>query len=302
MNTQKGRLQLQLQKIMKQRYPMMLRGVEEARSIDPGLVDQHFEDCLGWIVRAYGEDALINVVEGYASFTLEVNRAQYAYEKRGTYECSTFDEANARVYQQAEYMQNYYWGVFAILFCWSHYVDLMDLYLNRFVSKLTSGRIIEVAPGHGVWGLLAVKKNQNMFLEGWDISPTSLDMAPRMAAGAGLTEHASYNLGDATQISHDSERYDAGICSFMLEHLEDPGVFLKDLAMTLKSGALAYISLALTAAQTDHIYEFKKESEGILLAEAAGFELLESRVSRPMRSLPGAKRVPRVQAMVLIKK
>ena len=91
-------------------------------------------------------------------------------------------------------------------------------------------------------------------------------------------------------------------CFFLLEHLEDPGKFLADFATSLRQGALAFVTLALTAAQTDHIYEFKCVSEGILIAEAAGFELIECRVAQPKRLMPGARFVPRVQAMILRKK
>ncbi len=281
---------------------MLIRGVEDARSISPDLVDLHFEDCLKWIVYSHGEDVLKRIVDGYAAFTIEVNIAQQNYERRGSYQYSTFDDANARVYQQADYMSSYYWGVFAILFCWSHYVELMDFFLLRFVSQLQSGRILEVAPGHGAWGLLAIKNKPGLFLEGWDISPTSLEITPLMAEGAGLANRAHYMIGDATKIQPAGFKFDAAICSFMLEHLEKPGLFLKDFSASLKPGALVYVSLALTAAQTDHIYEFRHESEGIILAEAAGFELLESRVARPMRLVPGAKFVPRVQAMLVRKK
>jgi 2-polyprenyl-3-methyl-5-hydroxy-6-metoxy-1,4-benzoquinol methylase len=297
-----GSLQNQFYDLIKERHPMMVRGTAEARAVAPKLVDHHFEECLKWVVQAHGEEVLVQLADGYAFYTLEVNRAQQAYEKRGHYECATFAEANARVYQQSEYMRDYYWGVFTILFSWGHYVELMDFFLGRFVAKLPSGNLIEIAPGHGAWGILAVKNQGGLRLEGWDISPTSIELASKMAAGAGMADRCKYELGDATKIEHYSGRYDAAICSFMLEHLEEPGRFLADFAPSLRPGALAFVSLALTAAQTDHIFEFKHESEGILLAEAAGFELLECCVARPQRLMLGARFVPRVQAMILRKK
>jgi 2-polyprenyl-3-methyl-5-hydroxy-6-metoxy-1,4-benzoquinol methylase len=295
-------LQNKFYSLIAQRHPMMSRGIAEARSVAPELVDHHFEQCLNWVVRAHGEEVLVQLADGYASYTLEVNRAQQAYEKRGHYECATFAEADKRVYQQAEYMRDYYWGVFAILFSWSHYVELMDFYLARFVANLPSGRIIEIAPGHGAWGVLAVTNREGLTLIGWDISPTSIELSPKMAAGAGVGDRCTYKLGDATKIEHSAGGYDAAICSFLLEHLEDPGKFLADFATSLRQGALAFVTLALTAAQTDHIYEFKCVSEGILIAEAAGFELIECRVAQPKRLMPGARFVPRVQAMILRKK
>jgi 2-polyprenyl-3-methyl-5-hydroxy-6-metoxy-1,4-benzoquinol methylase len=297
-----GLLQNQFYALINERHPMMSRGIAEAREVAPEIVDYHFEKCLKWVVQAHGQEVLVKLADAYALYTLEVNRAQQAYEKRGYYECATFAEADARVYQQSEYMRDYYWGVFAILFSWSHYVELMGFFIRRFVAKLPSGNLIEIAPGHGAWGVLAVTNRERLTLEGWDISPTSIELAPKMAASAGVGDRCKYHLGDATKIEHSAARYDAAICSFMLEHLEEPGRFLADFAPSLRSGALAFVTLALTAAQTDHIYEFKRESEGILLAEAAGFELLECHVAQPQRLMPGARFVPRVQAMILRKK
>lgn len=288
--------------LIEQRHPMMARGVKEARSIAPELVDCYFEKCLTWVVRAHGDEVLEQLADGYACYTMEVNRAQQAYEKRGYYEFTKFSEANKRVYQQADYMRDYYWGVFAILFSWSHYVELMEFYLTRFVPKLQSGTLIEIAPGHGAWGVLAVTNCEGLTLLGMDISPTSIELCPKMAAGAGVGDRCFYQLGDATKIEHPSAGYDSAICSFLLEHLEDPGKFLSDFGASLRPGALAFVTLALTAAQTDHIYEFKSVSEGVRFAEAADFELIECLVAQPKRLLTGARFVPRVQAMILRKK
>ena len=294
-----GPLQQRFYQLLDERYPMFSHGVDEARRVAPELVDTHFEESLRWVVNGFGDDALANVADGYAFFTVEVNRAQQAYERVGHYRFSTFADANREVYQQAEYMRNYYWGVYAILFCWPHYVELMDFYLNRFVKRLAGGRLVEIAPGHGAWGVLAAAGAQDLSLDGLDISPTSLELAPKMAAGAGLGDRCFYRVGDATKVDHDHARYDAGVCCFMLEHLEKPGDFLAGFAPALKPGALAFVTLALTAGQIDHIYEFKLESEAIVMAERAGFDLLECRVAQPTRVLPGARFVPRVQAMIL---
>lgn len=296
-----GPLQGRLHNIIESRYPMMLRGIHESRAANPFLVDEYFELCLEWIVRAFGTNVLADIAEGYVMFTLEVNRAQLLYEKRGSYEFTSFEEANKHVYQNAAYMRKYYWGIFAILFFWSHYVELVDFFLNRFVSRLCSESIIEIAPGHGLWGLMALNAKQSTKLEGWDISPSSLHLAPRIAEGAGLETRAIYSLGDAMQADRLGQRFGAGISSFMLEHLEDPGGFLMKFGKILNKGSLAYVSLALTAAQTDHIFEFVSEAEAPLLAEAAGFEVVECCTAAPLRTTRNAKRKPRVQAMILRK-
>jgi len=296
-----GEMQRRFYDLLDNRYPMLSRGVEEARLVAPDFVDSHFEECLRWVTGSFGDEVLTAVADGYARFTMEVNRAQQAYERTGRYQVSTFAEANRLVYQQSEYMRHYYWGVFAILFCWSHYVELMEFYLDRFVRPLSGGRLVEVAPGHGAWGVLAVTHSDKLTLEGWDISPTSLELAPKMAAGAGAGSRCSYRIADAMKVEHERGGFDAGVCCFMLEHLEQPGDFLAGFAPSMKPGATVFVTLALTAGQIDHIYEFKQESEAIIMAERAGFELLECRVARPVRGLPRARYIPRVQAMILRK-
>lgn len=294
-----GDLQKRFYELLAERHPVFMRGVEEARQVAPALVDRHFEETLHWLTRSCGPEVLERVADGYAFFTMEVNRAQQAYELTGAYQFSTFVETNQLVYQRPEYMDRYYWGVYAILFCWPHYVELMDFYLDRFVRRLAPGRLVEIAPGHGAWGVLAIAGNAGLTLEGFDVSPSSLELAPKMAAGAGVADRCTYRVADATRLDHDRGRYDAAVCCFMLEHLEKPGEFLAGLAPAMKTGSTAFVTLALTAGQVDHIYEFVRESEAIVMAEAAGFDLLECRVARPSRQLPKARYVPRVQAMIL---
>ena len=67
----------------------------------------------------------------------------------------------------------------------------------------------------------------------------------------------------------------------------------------LKPGGTAFITGALTAAQVDHIYEFRRESELIVLAEQHGMRVRESLSVSPQRILPKAKFLPRSMAMAV---
>jgi 2-polyprenyl-3-methyl-5-hydroxy-6-metoxy-1,4-benzoquinol methylase len=294
-----GELQTRFYDTLAKRHPMLLPGTREARAVNPDLVDREFERCLQWVTNGFGPEGLERVTNGYLHYTMEVNRSQIAYEAAGRYAASSFAEVDQKIYQQQAYMNAYYWGVFTTHFCWSHHAEILEFFIERFVKRTSGKRLLEVAPGHGSWGLMAVAGRPDATLEGRDISPASLDIAPRLAAGANLEGRCTYRVADATRLEADAKPFDEAICCYMLEHLEDPAAFLKGLAGSLVPGATAFVSLALTAAQPDHIYEFRKESEAIVMAEAAGFELLEARIARPHRLLPKAKKVPRVQALIL---
>ena len=52
-----------------------------------------------------------------------------------------FEDANKRVYQNNDYMEYYYLGIYAILFAWSHYVEIMEFYLEAYLPKINFPRI-----------------------------------------------------------------------------------------------------------------------------------------------------------------
>jgi 2-polyprenyl-3-methyl-5-hydroxy-6-metoxy-1,4-benzoquinol methylase len=140
-------------------------------------------------------------------------------------------------------------------------------------------------------------------LEGYDISPQSIEIADSVARAAGVAGRAKYvekNALDLAEIEAGSA--DGCICSFLVEHLEDPQHLYKVLSHLLKPGGLAFITGALTAAQVDHIYEYKYESELVKMCENAGLRVLETLSANPLRTLPKAKFMPRSMALLVQKR
>jgi ubiquinone/menaquinone biosynthesis C-methylase UbiE len=128
-------------------------------------------------------------------------------------------------------------------------------------------------------------------------------IAGALAEAAKLGSRAHYEERNAMDLClQPSPLAQACICCFLVEHLEDPAGLLKSMAHVLEPGGLAFFTGALTAAQVDHIYEFTTESELMLLAEQAGFRVLESRSVAPARQLSKAKFLPRSMALVMQKK
>ena len=68
-----------------------------------------------------------------------------------------------------------------------------------------------------------------------------------------------------------------------------------------RPGGCFFVTGALTAAQIDHIYEFRHESELVSLAEDCGLRVLETLSTNPARLLPGARFVPRSMALLVQK-
>lgn len=70
----------------------------------------------------------------------------------------------------------------------------------------------------------------------------------------------------------------------------------------LKPHGTAFITGALTAAQIDHIYEFRNESELVLMCEANGLRVTEMLSVAPRRTLPNARFLPRSIALIVQKR
>ena len=283
-------------------HPMNLRGIQEARAESPADWDAVAEQFLTWAEGVWGPTGWqVRCVDAFVRFSNDVIFAQARYEADGHYENSSFAQCNEHVYSQRDVMDDYLWGVFITNFCWSHHMELSLFFRDRFLARLPGApAIVEIAPGHGGWGVWALTNRPDARLQGFDISPSSIAIASSIATAAGVRDRVTYTERNALDLATmPRASADAVICSFLIEHLEDPGLLVANIANLLKPGARAYLAGAITAAQTDHIYEFKNESDLVLLCEQHGLRVVETLSVNPKRTLPKAKHLPRSMGLIL---
>lgn len=282
--------------------PRSMRGIEEARAVDPAAWHAIAEQFLGWAARIHGDQGWAHrCVDAFARFSSDVILSQARYEEAGRYENSSYEQCNATVYSRQEVMDDYLWGVFLTNFLWSHHMELSLFFRDRFVARLpAAAEILEIAPGHGGWGVWALCNRPDARLHGFDISPSSVEIANLVAGAAGVRDRATYSLRDALDLgAMPRASADAVICSFLIEHLERPERLVEVIAHLLRPDGRAYLAGALTAAQVDHIYEFRRESELVALCEKYGLRALETMSVSPLRTLPRARFLPRSMGLVL---
>ena len=286
-----------------QRYPQFQKGVEEALAVDPNRFSEIAEMYLGWLVRARGEDGIAQSVDAFVQFTTDVNLAQARYEADGHYQYQSFAEVNEIHYSQESRMHGYLWGIYLTNFLWAHHFEICLFFRDRFLARIDNVQnLIEIAPGHGGWGAWALNVFDNAHLRGFDISPTSIEIASSVTRAAGMESRVRYDQRDALDLTElDADCADAGISSFLIEHLEQPAQLFAVINHLLKPGGYFFVTGALTAAQIDHIYEFRNESELVAMAEGHGLRVLETLSTNPKRFLRNAKFVPRSMAMLVQK-
>lgn len=297
-------LTTELIELFRQHYPLAVTGVEEAINVDQPRFQQVTELLLKWAVDAFGHEVLAEAAQGFVDVSMDINLRQARYERLGRYPSQTFAEVRAAHYHNDEAMRSYLWGFYLSNMLWAHHADLTYFYLDRFVRQIPgNAHIVEVAPGHGSWGLLAISNLAEATLQGFDVSPQSIVIATALAEkGATVGGRARYEERDALTLSNlEAASADAFICNMLVEHLEQPQAVFDVAAHVLRTGGKAHISGALTAAQVDHIYEFKNESELVLMAEKSGLRVLETRSNAPARRLRNARFLPRSMALILQK-
>jgi SAM-dependent methyltransferase len=233
-----------------------------------------------------------------------VNLAQARYEAAGTYENKSFDEVYASHYSRDETMSGYLWGIYLTNFLWAHHAEISVFYRDYFLTRLSaSAELVEIAPGHGGWGVWALNVLPEARLHGFDISSSSIEIATSVCQAAGCSRRAEYTQENALRLQRTpADSADGVICSFLIEHLECPQQLLAVLYHLLKPRGVAFLTGALTAAQVDHIYEFRYESELIRLCEQNGLRVLSTFSAGPTRLLPGAQFLPRSMALIIQKR
>lgn len=263
---------------------------------------------IGWARRHLGADYEDTLAEGYVAFVTDVNRSQLKYEAAGAYRNKSYADVYASVYDNRAFMSTYHWGVYATTFAWPHHLEISRFYRERFLevalASAEAERVVDLGCGSGLWSFLLLNAHPEYLIDAVDISETSSSIAGQMARAIGLDGRFTVDCADALTWS-EGERdgaFEAGISCFLLEHLERPERLLENLARLIKPRGVAFVTAALTAAESDHIMEFRRESEIVALAEAAGFRVMETLCVGPPNYIAKARFLPRSMAMILSKR
>jgi len=265
--------------------------------------DQLSQIMLGWAESHIGKGWEKVLADGYVHFLMDVNRSQVEYERRGHYLYKNYDDVFDRVYNNPEFMNFYHWGVFVSTFAWEHHIKIYDFYKNSFLTclKPEGGHLLDLGSGSGIWSFLTTHFFPRWTSQGIDISEKSVELSTKMAANSGLADKVQFNSYDALKYVG-NKKYNAGISCFLLEHLEEPKLLLQNMALNLENKGYAFITGALTAAEVDHISEFRRESEIVLMAEEAGFRVISMYSAAPSSHPDSHKFLPRSLALILQKR
>ncbi len=254
-----------------------------------------------WTHAAYGARAFEDAARGYARYCLGVAKSQAVYEQAGKYTPEQLPDVISGVYEDEGYMVPYMWAAILIYPFWPSMINHIALYRDEFLRLLPQeARVLELASGHGVLGLLAAEERSDIKVEGIDISPPAVAVANRLLAVSGHSDRVNFAVKDALTIEEGSEggQYQGIVAAMLAEHLEDPRRLFRAISHLLATDGLVFFSTAIESAQRDHIHEFNSESEPLKMAENAGLRVTRL-VCDASASPPGGRFLPRAIAMIL---
>lgn len=251
-----------------------------------------------WSQAAFGPELFDLAAQGYVRYCLDVSRRQRRYERTGVFCEESQGDIEAGVYQNSEYMLPYLWAAVLLYAYWPSMVRHLAV-LRQFLVDLPRGaRVLEVACGHGVLGLLAAEERLDVSVEGLDLSPSAIVLAQRLLDVSGHAGRVTVSVRDALEKPGEEDRFDGILAAMLAEHLREPGLLFDSLSARLAPGGRCFCSVALESAQRDHVFEFHQESEVVAMAEASGLRAVET-LSCGARPDTAAKYRPRAMALLL---
>jgi len=267
-----------------------------------GLCSWLLDPLARWAEAAYGDRAFEDAAKGYAKYCLGVWKAQQLYEKNGRYTTEGLPELMSEVYEHEGYMVPYMWAAILIYPFWPSMISHIAMYRDEFLKAVPAGsKVLELASGHGVLGLLAAETRKDIQVDGFDISPPAVAVANRLRAASGLDGRVSFEVKDALKLTGERGKYQGIIAAMLAEHLQDPRPLFASIAHHLAPDGIVFFSTALESAQRDHTYEFHLESEPLKMAEEVGLRVTRL-VSDAGQPATGGRFLPRALAMILRKR
>jgi len=235
-------------------------------------------ECIRNIERLYGpvgvpmSDDLSEMLDGYAEFANDSMRSQVYYERTGRYKASSYEEVRASCYWNEEHMtRRYLPGMYVSHYIWPQHYHMLRGFIHGILPRVRASRLFfEVGVGCGVYSRAALEHLPHVRGVAFDISAHALRFSGQVVEASGSGDRYRLEQRDIKDGYH--EAADFLICQEVLEHLENPGEFCVWLRELVKPGGWTYITAALNAAHSDHIFLFHEPSELEAMLRQAGLQ------------------------------
>jgi SAM-dependent methyltransferase len=239
--------------------------------------DEWLNDFIVVVERIFGAihasptQGLRDAIDGYAEFCNDSLRNQSFYERNGRYKASSYAECVENYYSNADHMNRCYLpGMWLSHYLWPQHYNMLHGFRHGILRRIGQPvSFFEVGVGCGMYSKVTLEQFPGVSGAGFDISAHSLAFTHKMADLFGHGDR--YRTFQMDIRNAGAEKCEFLICQEVLEHLENPEEFCTWLFRMVKPGGFAYITAALNAAHSDHIFHFRDPLQLEQMLRAAGF-------------------------------
>ena len=235
------------------------------------------------ISRVFGETNNLQweeAVSGYAAFCIDALKAQIFFEKNGRYKAASYADCLELCYHNPDYMKlRYLPGQYLSHYIWPHHQRMLRHYIKELIPEIRDeiSLFFEVGVGCGMYSQKTLEGIPETLGIGFDISNYALEFTYRVAEAHGLSDRYEVRNQDIVE-KIPEKKADFVISQEVIEHLENPESFISGLYKATRSGGWGYISAAVNAAHTDHIYLYRSPDSVKKQIEASGWKILDVQI------------------------
>jgi len=263
--------------------------VEQIISINPlqskfleasisGATEEELDDLLAYVGYSQGEGlSLEYLASSYDLIVKDTLREQIYFQRHKRYRYSTFDEVADSVYFDGEYMRKYMHGLALTGYLWPNHRELHRYFCETLpVDK--PGTYLEIGPGHGMYMVTAMRRTDFDVFHGLDLSPTSVEMTQRLIGSGVFGQFDNFDVFEQDFLEGElpPASYSAIVMGEVLEHVEEPGIFLERIRALATDDAFIFITTPINAPAIDHIYLFESYDSIETLVNEAGLSVSDS--------------------------
>lgn len=212
------------------------------------------------------------LANSYNLIVKDTFKEQLFFSKNHRYRYSRYLDVEEKVYNNPEYMNMYMHGLALTTVLWENHVKMFRFFMDNLPQTQPGENYLEIGPGHGFYIMQAMKYSKFKYYKAIDISAASVLMTKEILKFFKMQQKYEICCADFLELSI-SERYDAIIMGEVLEHVENPYMFLNKISALAHKKTYIYVSTCINAPEVDHIYLFKNLEEIEFLFLKAGLTI-----------------------------
>ena len=254
-------------------YPVHRGFLEQAIA---GATPEEVDQLAGYLQFCMSKGLTLDyLAESYLTILGDTLDEQLYFRDNGHYRHSTFAEVAESVYHDRDYMDRYMYGLAITNFLWPNHVA-MARFLRETLPRDRAGRYLEVGPGHGFLLLSAIEIGSFDDFLGVDLSAASVEQTQTIIDHFHPDAPAHIELQDFLEADDlTPASFDAIVMGEVLEHVEQPEVFLRRIAELSKDDGFIFITTCINAPAVDHIYLWRTTDELEDMITASGLTIVK---------------------------